>query len=183
MCSSSRGIATEGRIARLGPGGHAAVASRWRPAPDGKLALVLDRPIPRDAAIRFAERAAELLARDPRVVLVYVFGSAAQTGVESVRDVDVAVALEPHASFAELLALRARLEEELRVPIDLVSLDDASVVLAHEIAEGGRCLFARGDREVEFVTRARSRYWDFAPYLAEQWRLSGERLAERRLGS
>ena len=39
------------------------------------------------------------------------------------------------------------------------------------------------DMETEFVTRARARYWDFRPYRDEQWRLAGERLAERQLGS
>jgi hypothetical protein len=44
-------------------------------------------------------------------------------------------------------------------------------------------LFARDpDVETDFVTRARARYWDFKPYRDVQWRLAGERLAERRVG-
>src|SRR3989449_10749658 len=51
---------------------------------------------------------------------------------------------------------------------------------SHEIVESGTCLYARtADAETEFVTRARARYWDFRPYRDEQWRLAGERLAER----
>ena len=68
-------------------------------------------------------------------------------------------------------------------PIDLVSLNDASIVLAHEIVESGSCLFAlTADIQTEFVTRARARYWDFEPYRKEHWRLAGERLGERRRG-
>lgn len=105
-------------------------------------------------ALACAERAAATLARDARIQLVYVLGSA------------VAPA-RPHAR-----------------DIDLVSLNDASIVLAHEVADSGRCLFARTPEiEVEFVTRARARYWDFKPYRDEQWRLAGERLAERQRGS
>ncbi len=54
----------------------------------------------------------------------------------------------------------------------------------HEVVESGRCVYARhADGETEFVTRARARYWDFKPFLEEQWRLTGERLEERRRGS
>jgi hypothetical protein len=69
-------------------------------------------------------------------------------------------------------------------PIDLVSLNDASVVLAWEVADSGRCLYARDpDAEIGFVTRARARYWDFKPFLDQQWRLTAERLEERRRGA
>lgn len=68
------------------------------------------------------------------------------------------------------------------VGIDLVSLNDAPVMLAHEIVETGLGLYAKTpDLETEFVTRARD--WDFKPYRDEQWRLAGERLTQRRHGS
>jgi hypothetical protein len=64
-----------------------------------------------------------------------------------------------------------------------VSLDDAPIVLAHEVAEHGVCLFARNpEDEVAFVTAARARFWDFAPYLAQQWAAAGERAETRRRG-
>lgn len=63
----------------------------------------------------------------------------------------------PRLSLAELTRLRADVVAATGVPIDLVSLNDAPVVLAKEIADGGRCLFARTlEAEVEFVTRARA---------------------------
>jgi len=40
-----------------------------------------------------AARAARFLAADPRVLLVYLFGSAAQPGRETMRDVDLADSL------------------------------------------------------------------------------------------
>lgn len=87
-------------------------------------------------------------------------------------------------SLDELARLRADIVAGSGVPVDLVSLNDAPIVLAHEVTETGQCLYARTpDVETEFVTRTRSRYWDFKPYREEQWRLAGERLAERRLGS
>jgi predicted nucleotidyltransferase len=129
---------------------------------------------------RRLERAIDLLARDPRVRLVYLFGSAADPGRAEVRDVDLAVSAEPPFTPDELARRRADLVAETHLPLDLVSLDGASIVLAFEVAETGRCVHARDpDAEVEFVTRARARYWDFKPYRDEQWRLTAERLAER----
>jgi predicted nucleotidyltransferase len=135
-------------------------------------------------AIAHAERAAAILARDPRVLLVYVFGSTVALPRRPARDVDLAVLTRPPLSLDELMRLRADLVDATHAPIDLVSLNDASIVLAHEVVDSGRCLYARNSEiEVEFVTRARARYWDFRPYRDEQWRLAGERLAERRRGS
>jgi len=133
-----------------------------------------------------AERAARLLARNPRVQLVYLFGSSARPGgggATPVRDVDLGVLSEPPLSLEELLKLRSELVEAIGQPIDLVSLEHASIVLAHEVVEGGFCLYARTpELETEFVTRTRARFWDWKPYREEQWRLAGRRVEERRRG-
>ena len=142
------------------------------------------RPLSGAEALAHAEKAAAILAGDPRVLLVYVFGSAVAAARPRARDVDLAVLTHPPLVLDELMRLRANLVDATRAPIDLVSLNDASIVLAHEVADSGRCLYARtSEIEVEFVTRARARYWDFKPYRDAQWRLAGERLAERQRGS
>ena len=131
-----------------------------------------------------AAAAARLLSADPRVVLVYLFGSAVDADQTSVRDVDLGVLAQPPLDADELLRLRADVVTAVGLPIDLVSLDRAPIVLAHEVAEHGRCLFARTpELETEFVVRARARYWDFKPFLETQWRLAGERLRERQHGA
>lgn len=131
-----------------------------------------------------AEAAARILARDRRVLLVYVFGSAAAPDRPRARDVDIGVLTERPLSLDEPTRLRADLVEATGAAIDLASLNDAPIVLAHEVVESGRCLFARTpDIETAFVTRTRRRYWDFKPYRDEQWRLAGQRLDERRRGS
>jgi predicted nucleotidyltransferase len=131
-------------------------------------------------ARRAAEEAATALARDRRVRLIYLFGSAVDEARDHVRDVDLAILTEPALPSDELMRIRADAVGAAGAPIDLVSLNDASVVLAHEVADTGRCLFtATPDVEVDFITRARSRYWDYRPFLQVQWQLTGERLAER----
>ena len=136
--------------------------------------------LPAAAARAAAEAAARILAGDERVTLVYLFGSAADPAASTVRDLDLAVRTEPALDPDALLALRATLVEATHAPIDLVSLNSAPIVLAHEIADHGRCLFARTpDDETEFVIRARARYWDWKPFLETQWHYAGERLRER----
>ena len=148
------------------------------------MASIGDRAaLPRAAARAAAERAAGILAAKPQVTLVYLFGSAVDSDTPNVRDVDLAVVTDPPFVTDQLMKCRADLIEATRAPIDLISLNEASIMLAWEVVDRGVCLFARDpDVETDFVTRARARYWDFKPYRDVQWRLAGERLAERRVG-
>jgi hypothetical protein len=140
--------------------------------------------MPGEYARDAAERVARLLGQRPDVRLVYVYGSAADPGRAHARDVDLAVLTDRPLTLDELIRLRAEVVQDVRVNVDLVSLNEAPVVLAHEVVEGGHCLYARApELETDFVTRTRARYWDFKPLRAEQWRLLGERLEERRRGS
>jgi predicted nucleotidyltransferase len=132
-----------------------------------------------------AERAARSLAADPRVKLVFLFGSAADPDRKiPVGDVDLAILTEPSLDFGAFLDLRADTVTAAGGEIDLVPLNEAGVILTHEVAETGICLYSDPpDLEAEFVCRAIMRYLDFKPFFDEQWRIAGERLAERRRGS
>ncbi|HSF43852.1 MAG TPA: nucleotidyltransferase domain-containing protein [Thermoanaerobaculia bacterium] len=137
--------------------------------------------IPLDVARERAERAARFLAADPRVKLVFFFGSAADPDRKiPVRDVDLAILTDPPLGLWELLRLGERTAFAVEGDIDLVSLNEAGVVLAREVANTGRCLYTDPpELETDFVCRARMRYLDFKYYLDEQWKISGERLEER----
>lgn len=125
-------------------------------------------------------RALAILSAEPRVRVVFLFGSAARSGAVPPRDLDLAVCARPPLALPELLQLQGRLQEAARVSVDLVSLDDAPIVLAHEIIEGGRCLYARSpDDETDVVTRTRIRWWDWLPVRERQWQASGVRLEDR----
>jgi len=136
------------------------------------------------AARAAAAKAARVLAGDERVTLVYLFGSAADPTAAEVEDIDLGILAAPPLDADELLRLGAVVVEAVHAPVDLVALDRAPIVLAHEVAEHGRCLFARRPEiETDFVVRARARYWDFKPFLETQWRYAGERLRERSRGA
>lgn len=134
-----------------------------------------------EAARERAERAARFLAADPRVKLVLLFGSAADPDRKiPVRDVDLAILTDPHLDFWDFLGLQDRAAEAAGGDIDLVDLNKAGVVLAHEVADTGICLYSNPpELETEFVCRARMRYFDFKYYLDKQWRNTGKRLRER----
>jgi len=130
-----------------------------------------------------AERAAKALAADGRVKLVFLFGSAADPDRKAVRDVDIAILTDSPLALYEFLDLRAKAVRAAGGEIDLVPLNDARVVLAHEVADTGRCLYANPpEAETDFVTRARMRYFDFKWYLDQQWTTLGDRLEARRDG-
>lgn len=140
--------------------------------------------VPLGVARERAERAARFLAADPRVKLVFFFGSAADPDRKiPVRDVDLAILTDPPLGLWELLRLRERTALAAGGDIDLVSLNEAGVVLAHEVVDAGRCLYADPpELATDFVCRTRMRYFDFKPLLDKQWRISGERLEERLRG-
>ncbi len=60
-----------------------------------------------EAARNRAERAACFLAADPRVKLVFLFGSAADPARKTVRDVDMAILTDHPLGLYELLDLKA----------------------------------------------------------------------------
>jgi predicted nucleotidyltransferase len=131
-----------------------------------------------------AERAAEVLAADPRVRLVFFFGSAADPErTLPVGDVDLAILTDRPLDLYEFLGLQGDAALAAGGDVDLVLLNDAPVVLAHEVTQTGRCLYADpAELETDFVTRTHMKYLDFKYYLDLQWRLLGERQEERRRG-
>lgn len=140
--------------------------------------------IPPEVARERAERAARFLAADPRVKLVFLFGSAADPDREiPVRDVDLGVLTDPPLDLWDLLRLGEDAALHAGGDIDLVSLNRAGIALAHEVVDTGRCLYSDPpELETDFVCRVQMSYLDFRYYLDQQWRIAGERLEERRRG-
>ena len=93
----------------------------------------------------------DFLIRQPEVSLAYLFGSQAQGRAHSLSDVDVAVLLAEQLTPAEQSRTRLRLLGELmaslqREDVDLVVLNQASLLLRHRVLRDGRLLFANDDR-------------------------------------
>jgi predicted nucleotidyltransferase len=108
------------------------------------------------------------LAAQPDVLAAYLFGSYATGKARPESDVDVAVLLsgtDEMERFERRLRLMGEVEEALgRRPADVVVLNDAPPLLAHQVLRHGRLIFER-DRaaRVEFEVRAGQVYTDLAP--------------------
>jgi predicted nucleotidyltransferase len=122
------------------------------------------------------ERAAACLARDPRVLAVYGFGSQARGEAGPRSDVDVAVLLDRNLSLGDELRLRAQVTRELqRDDIDLVVLEQAPPLLRYEITAAARRLYARdGEAADRFEERAAQECFDTAHLRAVQQRYARE---------
>ncbi len=122
------------------------------------------------------QRAADRLARDPRVEAVWGFGSRARGEAGPRSDVDLAVLLDRRPSLREELRLRAEVVEELRRDdIDLVVLNLAPPLLRYEAVAAGRRLFARDEEAADrFEERAARECFDTAHLRAVQQRLARE---------
>ena len=107
------------------------------------------------------EAGRQLLEGRGDVRLAYLFGSAAREEVRSSSDLDVAVLFEPRPDPLDLDRFTVELQGAARRDVDLIILDSAPPVLAHEIIATGRLLVSRDETErVSFEARATARYLD-----------------------
>lgn len=126
------------------------------------------------------DRLVELLAADPRVRLVYAFGSAATDVAGPLSDVDVAVLFDTRLDWDAERELRGYLAAVVPA-VELVVLNEAPPTLRFEIVTSGRCLFARDAREhAEFEILSLSRFLDFQPVRRLQQEYLRSRVEERR---
>jgi len=87
------------------------------------------------------------LERLPNLVIAVLFGSALRR--RRVRDVDVAVYFSSEESLREIIDLTSRLEEELKLPVDVVPLREATPKLRVKILLDG----------IRLVVRDSNLYW------------------------
>lgn len=96
---------------------------------------------------KIAAHISDLLKKDKHIVLAYIFGSFAKRDGGRHGDVDVAVMLEKEPRGLEKLkfvnTLSSKIEQELKLPVDIVILNHASVALQQQIVKHGRLLFER----------------------------------------
>jgi predicted nucleotidyltransferase len=107
-----------------------------------------------------------VLAADPRIAYALLFGSGARGSVHPASDLDVAVGLQPGASFGilDIGALVSDLEQAAGRAVDLVILDEASPALAYRVFRDGIMVIERDHRAMaDRKARAILEYLDFRP--------------------
>lgn len=103
------------------------------------------------------------------VAAAYLYGSRARGDERPDSDVDVAVLLEgpePALYPSRALVIEGELEGWLRLPTQVIALQDASVDLVHRVLRDGVLVRDR-DRSarIAFEVRARNEYFDLLPIL------------------
>lgn len=128
------------------------------------------------------ERAlADLIKSSPDVSLAYVFGSIARGEARRTSDLDLAVLFTRMPSPERIAEMVVAVERTAGRPVDLVVLNSASPLLAHEVVSTGRLLVCRDDGErAAFEALAMIRYLDTGHLRRIQHQYLRERADARR---
>lgn len=128
------------------------------------------RPVPFDVETRLPA-AAEILACDPRIEAVWLFGSRARGEADALSDVDLAVLARADLNGEELgdaqiawtnLAVDALRTDEVGLQV----LNGLPVAVRHAILCDARLLWAKSpEAAADCVARTIKEYLDFKPYV------------------
>lgn len=129
--------------------------------PEGLAAGFRDTPIERAGRNEIADVVRRELA--PRAEFALLFGSVNGPYFRDDSDVDVAALfLEPAPDFAERAEIADRISLAARREIDLVSLNDADVIITMQALANGELILCRNESAfVKFKALAMSKYIDF----------------------
>lgn len=132
------------------------------------------------------------LSGKSEVLLVYLFGSAAKNPSQA-KDIDIAVLLSEEAFRKEdpsdpQIKLEVELykllrKEQLKIEVDVVVLNNAPVILRHEVLKYGKLLYQRDEAiRIEFEAKSEIEFYDFQPYRRLFWEALVKRIEEGKFG-
>jgi predicted nucleotidyltransferase len=109
-------------------------------------------------------------ARQPDVVVAYLFGSVAHGQADRLSDVDIAVLLDEHLGDEEDVEQQLRfmgdLDEYTDREVQVIILNRAPPLLAYQVVRHGILLYERSRSErIAFEVRTRKVYFDLKPRL------------------
>jgi hypothetical protein len=129
-----------------------------------------EMPAPNFSLIRDA--IVECVAKRREIQAVYIFGSVVSGRTRRDSDIDVALLLNEKSPCLKMLDYRLRVAADIskaigRSDLDLVILNGAPPVLAHQVLSKGKLVFERSrSARVAFHVRAVNRYLDTEPMRA-----------------
>ena len=119
-----------------------------------------------DALIK---RLREACIKRREIEFAYLFGSHARGTANKLSDVDVAIFLDesripPAGPYGYKSELLVSMRQQLRLPVDIVILNEASLALRFRVIRDGKILFCRDNRtRVGFQEKTMRDYLDFRP--------------------
>ena len=120
----------------------------------------------------------------PEVLFAYLFGSLARGTAGPLSDVDIAVFIDPlctpqTGTFDYRSDLPVELQSLLEKEVDLILLNNASMILKYRVLRDGSLIYCRSEKERQlFHEQTVAQYLDFQPFLKVQSYYLHKRLAE-----
>lgn len=121
------------------------------------------------------------------ILLAYIFGSTVKYP-EKARDLDIAFLLDDKELMGDYLKVKTEIQFELaallgRGDVDIVILNDASLLLRHEVLKNGSLLFEK-DIEIRcnFEVESEIKFFDFEPVRRLFWESLAQRIRQEKLG-
>ena len=127
------------------------------------------------------------VAKRREIQAAYIFGSVVSGRARRDSDIDVALLLNENSPYLKTLDYRLRVATDIsraigRPDLDLVILNDAPPVLAHQVLSKGKLIFERSrTARVAFQVRAVNLYLDTEPMRALYRRYLKQRIREGKI--
>ena len=133
--------------------------------------------------ISFEKELTEYFSSKDSVILAYLFGSTVRGDTGRLSDVDIGVMLDEKLSKKDRFELELKLISEIAIlikknKIDLVVLNEAPLLLAHNIIKNGIILKSDETERVNFETKILSMYIDEKYYIKRHTEETLKRIAE-----
>ena len=105
------------------------------------------------------------------IIFAYIFGSFAEIEqTSSFNDIDIAIYIDEKNEINDVfyeINLSNRLEEIIKIPIDIVRLNNASDVLIYRTTQGNLIKNVDDNLRINFITTSWKKYWDFQKLIKE----------------
>ena len=132
--------------------------------------------------IPYEKELTEYFSSKDSIILAYLFGSTVRGDTGRLSDVDIGVLLDEKLSKKDRFDLELKLMGEIAAlikknKIDLVVLNDAPLLLAHNIIKDGIILKSDETERVKFETKILSMYMDEKYYIKRHTEETLKRIA------
>lgn len=99
------------------------------------------------------------------IIFAYIFGSFAEIDcISSFNDIDIAIYIDEQKEIDNVfyeINLANKLESMIKIPIDIIRLNNASDVLIYRVTKGILIKNIDDNLRINFITTSWKKYWDF----------------------
>ncbi|MFZ2330848.1 MAG: nucleotidyltransferase domain-containing protein [Atribacterota bacterium] len=105
------------------------------------------------------------------IIFAYIFGSFAEIeNTSSFNDIDIAIYIDEKNEINDVfyeINLSNKLENLIKVPVDIIRLNTASDVLIYRATQGILIKNVDDNLRINFITTSWKKYWDFQKLIEE----------------